>query len=777
MALTEETLLSNIAERNRDAAISRALDNLAGVAFGRRVRHQVRHCSRFGKLDVFACTDRTNINIGYKELDLLRIRALSFHELGHCLFTRSYKLSEPTGIDRQSRRYFQNALEDGRIENLISRLGGPVVKNSLMWLAVSMLKEQFDEDQTGANKSVFLGWYAAIYGRVNVPNWLKAKLRKFYISKGIPAELLTKIEKIVKRYLYAKTQSERDLATFSFVRLVKAAYPQSQSDPKPEKPEVNKPKPKKNEEPVEDQPEVDSSDANENDEGVEADTEEDLEGQIGKVSSEEKPKEKKDEKKDGKKGEGKGQDKDEEAGDEDAKGGADADEDADEETEGEGKAEGKDESKSGDEEDESEAEGAGAGADSEDEGDEDESDADAEGEGEGKGEGEAKGDAEGEGEGEAKGDSKGEGKNTDGGDGSKSESSGAPQNDAGSTSMGHGGDSQPPAEEADPSTDLNKALKEVAEAVSEAIEGDVNRLREVVRAAGTSLSDNECRCDDNPITVSMTANENNLYRRLRDIQIEANKSVRGYAGRLNTGSAISKLARGNGRLCDAKIFTRTAVDDHGGKLRVYIAEDKSGSMSQAVINGLSQFAWEVQSAVRRSGGECVVRAFDTEDYEITNERGTFSTPRPYGDTELAPSAESIINFFRAGKEKEGKLLIILTDCGVSDLAEVGVMLTQLKRMGVVVWVGAVPFDSGSGYQWVENMKTTLADFANTDVVRAVIEYREGLIAAAAAGQPRYGSDIRRGDVPEITEGVHKSLMDALNLFLKDFAAKVAAATR
>jgi len=747
MALKNEELLATIARKDRNAATARALDSLVEVAFGKRVFHDIRPCSEFGKPKEFACTDRKNIHIGFETFNFLKVRALSLHEAGHCLFTRNNKLPTPPDMNHKDRRYLQNALEDGRIDNLISRLGGPVCKNFLVWLAVAELHKQFDTGATGANKVNFLGWYAALFGRVNVPNWLKAKMRKFYEDKRIPVKLLDKIESLVKVYLLAKTQSERDEAAFGFVRAVRSVYPQ-QSSPAPELPSPPSIERKPNEpyqpEPLEVEPNEEENPDEDGD--TEADIEESLENDVREMSSETPKEESKEEGEEEGKGKGKGED-DEEGEESESKGEGKGESEGDEESEDESKG-GSSAGASNDDDDDAKDEKGESGKGEGDDEDADDSD-EEESEGAGAGDGEPK-----------SGDDSSDTPNDDGGD------AGAENGGGGASKEGTGSVPQEPEEPKDPEGDLMDALGEIAEAISEAVEGDVDRLRQAVKSAKPGLQGDVCGCDAVTIDSVMTSNENVLYHRLRDIEIEARKSVSGYAGRLNTTLVMNKMAKGQGKLGDTKIFNRISTDDRGGKLRVLIAVDKSGSMCRCVSKGLAKFAWELQQAIRRNNGACEIRAFDSQDYEVKNSRTSCNVPQNGGGTDLAPSAENIVRFFQQAAEKEGKLLIVLTDSGIAYIEEVAVMFNDLKRMGVVVWIGSVPFDS-SDLGNAERLQELCGTTANTDVFKVVHDL---VVTGAASG-------IRRVDNETVTVAVHDFLMTALNKFLRDFSAKVAAANR
>ena len=199
--------------------------------------------------------------------------------------------------------------------------------------------------------------------------------------------------------------------------------------------------------------------------------------------------------------------------------------------------------------------------------------------------------------------------------------------------------------------------------------------------------------------------------------------------------------------CNSGSFKGLTDDTHGGKLDVFIALDKSGSMQETWLEQAGRLSWEVGQAVEQSGGRCKVLGFDTDIYHYKNTPERYTIPGRGGGTHLASIMSEAVLFFRQSNPDNGKLLVMLTDTDLGDVDRVIKMLHVLRQAGVVIWMGAIlphvsPEENDSGNVVDELQKACPFMNAGAAKLREVDCWR--------------------------TPAIHDMLMGAVKEFLMDF---------
>jgi len=648
--------LERMDEASRKSQLEEALDSFSVAAFRKDFNHEVT--IEEGQPWTAHIEDGKDIYITGDSHDLLHIRALGLHEIGH-MFTRKMVVATPEEMRDDIRLSLQNHMEDSRVESIMTQLR-PATTNFLRWLTAKEIARKAEEatatDFDADNIVSSLGWYLGVFGRTHIPTWLKAKMRKFYESYGVEPATLDELERAAKAYLKAQTQVERDNVAIDLTRYLKVQKPQAQSpsgggggsgEPQPRGGGAADPGRAVEDAEKEDKPLK----------GEQKNAEEEARQKADDLSSEMPPNP---EPEPGESGEGDGDEDD-------------------------------------DEQEPQKPQSGGDGGNPEGQGDDQPAD--------------------------------------------------QPQQDGGA---GSGGGNNPPADTPeDAQEDLADLAGKLSGLMEEATGESVRELNEQIKGGGIGSMDmdNERSKYIEEPGHDMHVAASRLQHIINEIDIRGREKHIRRAGRVHVPTLMRRTCAGKGVLTNLRVFKSMAQSDHGGKLHVFIALDKSGSMHGKGLDQASRFGWEVWRAVTQTGGQCVVSAFDTKPALLKMTLTQCVIPKNQGCTALSPVLSDVYKFFASAEPEDAKLFMVLTDCGLSDVAATAGMFQLLRKMGTVIWIGAI------GHEGAANKLKELCPFINTHDVAT----------------PRY-RDYRDGGGEE--NNVHDTLYDGAIEFLKDLGAKL-----
>jgi hypothetical protein len=647
--------LERMAETERKSQLEEALDSFSAAAFRKSFNHEVTIGEGY-KWN--ATSTGSDISITGDSHDLLHIRALGLHEIGH-MFTRKVVVRTPAEMDDDTRHLLQNGMEDCRVENILVNLR-PATTNFLRWLTAKEIARQatkatatnFDPDHIIGS----LNWYLAVFGREHIPPWLKAKMRKFYESYGVEAATLDELERAAKAYLKAQGQTERDNVAIELTRYLNVEKPTAQPPPG---------------------------------------------GGVG-----------------GNYGDPKG-------------GGSFNPGDA------VGNAEKEDKPLKGEQKDAEEQ--------AQQKADDLSSEMPPKPEPEQPEESEESGEGEGEGEQEQQPQSGGEGGQPEG------QGDGEPTDQTQDGSGGSSGGNNPPAVTPEQAQeDLADLAGKLSGLMEDATSESIKELNDQTKCGG-GISDIDMAGERKKHVEEpghdMHVAASKLQHIINDIQIAGRTQHIRKAGRVHVPTLMRRTCAGKGVLTNLRVFKSAAQSDHGGKLHVFIALDNSRSMHGNGVDQAARFGWEVWRAVTQTGGQCMVSAFTTTPALLKNTPNECVIPDTYGGTSLSPILSDVYKFFSSAAPEDAKLFMVLTDCGLSDVEKTAGMFRLLRKMGTVIWIGAIGSPGAA-----ERLKA-LCPFVNTHDVVA----------------PRYRS---REDGYGEENNVHDTLYDGAIEFLKDLSSKL-----